>query len=42
MKLLEEGYASKLKLISDKKMVKAIRRRNFLDICREAVLYGVL
>ena len=38
METLENGQVSKLQLLSDKKLLKGIRRRNFLDVCREAAV----
>ena len=42
MELFDAGHVSKDELISDKMLLKGIRRRNFLDICREAVSYNIL
>ena len=42
MELFDAGHVSKDQLISDKMLLKGIRRRNFLDICREAVSYNLL
>ena len=38
METLENGQVSKLQLLSDKKLLKGIRRRNFLNACREAAV----
>ena len=42
MRELEESQLSKAKLLSDTKMLKAIRRRNFLDICQETISYRLI
>ena len=42
MRLLEESQLSKAKLLSNTKMLKAIRRRNFLDICQETISYRLI
>jgi len=42
MELFDAGHVSKDQLISDKMLLKGIRRRNFMDICREAVSYNLL
>lgn len=39
---LEDSFRSKLGLGTDKRMTRALRRRNYLDICREAVRKGIL
>ena len=41
MELFDAGHVSKDQLISDKKLLKGIRRRNFLDICQEAESYNL-
>ena len=43
MRELEESPRSKLKLLSsDRKMLQAIRRKLFLDICQETISYRVI
>ena len=42
MELFDAGHVSKDQFISDKKLLKGIRLRNFMDICREAVSYNLL
>ena len=42
MEYFESGQVSRLQLINDLRLMKGIRRRNFLDICRETLSYGFL
>lgn len=42
MELFDAGHVSKDQLIRDKKLLKGIRLRNFMDTCREAVSYNLL